>query len=68
TQLDIFRWGHAMARPLVGFLQHPARLQLADDRHSQLHFAHADASGLSIFEEANYRGVMAARRVVDKIG
>ena len=64
TQLDIFRWGHAMARPLVGFLQHPARLQLADDSHPQLHFAHADASGFSIFEEANYRGVMAAKRAI----
>jgi protoporphyrinogen oxidase len=66
-QLDIFRWGHAMARPLVGFLAHSARLQLANGKHPQLHFAHADASGFSIFEEANYRGVMAAMQVVKPV-
>lgn len=67
TQLDVFRWGHAMARPLVGFLQQPARLQLAHGKYSHIQFAHADASGFSIFEEANYRGVMAAMRAIKNL-
>jgi hypothetical protein len=30
--------------------------------------AHADASGLSIFEEAQYHGVRAAERVLERSG
>jgi protoporphyrinogen oxidase len=66
-QIDVFRWGHAMARPLPGFLQSRARLQLADGQHPQLQFAHADASGFSIFEEANYRGVTAAQQALARL-
>ena len=37
-------------------------------RSARLHFAHADVSGLSLFEEANYRGVLAAQRVLQRLG
>jgi hypothetical protein len=37
-------------------------------RRGRLHFAHADASGLSLFEEANDRGVAAAEAVLAAIG
>ena len=66
-RIDVFRWGHAMARPLTGFLQSSARRQLADGQHAQLQFAHADASGFSIFEEANYRGVIAAQNALRRL-
>jgi hypothetical protein len=33
-----------------------------------LQFAHADVSGLSLFEEANYRGVLAAERTLRRLG
>jgi hypothetical protein len=33
-----------------------------------VHFAHSDASGLSLFEEAQYRGVAAAERVLAALG
>jgi hypothetical protein len=29
-----------------------------------IHFAHSDLSGISIFEEAQYRGVLAAQKVL----
>ena len=29
--------------------------------HGKIHVAHSDMSGISIFEEAQYRGIMAAR-------
>ena len=63
SRIDIFRIGHAMARPEPGFLTNPARLGLAARRGS-LFFANSDLSGFSIFEEAQYRGVKAAEQVL----
>jgi hypothetical protein len=63
TRLDLVRWGHAMTRPRPGFVWGEARQRLlrAQDR---VQFAHSDLSGYSVFEEANYRGVLAAERVL----
>lgn len=66
-RIDLFRYGHAMIRPVPGALwggRREALLRLP----SGLHFAHADASGLSLFEEANYRGVLAADRILHRLG
>lgn len=65
-RLDIFRWAHAMAIPTPGFVTHAARQRL-QQLSARMHFAHADASGFSIFEEANYRGVAAAEWAMRKI-
>lgn len=62
-QVDIFRWAHAMVRPQPGFVWGEARRRAADV-HGRIHFAHADLSGYSIFEEAQYRGVAAAEQVL----
>jgi hypothetical protein len=67
TRLDIFRWGHAMVQPRVGFIWGEARRQAARPR-GNIHFAHSDLSGFSIFEEAQYRGVLAAERVLKRLG
>jgi hypothetical protein len=63
SRLDVMRIGHAMVRPTVGAVFSPERqaLKRAQDR---LVFAHSDVSGLSLFEEAQYRGVTAADRVL----
>ena len=66
TRLDIFRWGHAMVRPKPGFLWGGAR-ELAARPIDRLRFAHSDLSGFSIFEEAQYRGVLAAERVLEAL-
>jgi monoamine oxidase len=65
--LDVFRHGHAMIRPLPGVVWSAARQQLAQG-WGRVQFAHADVSGLSLFEEANYRGVLAAERVLVQAG
>ncbi|HYB19809.1 MAG TPA: NAD(P)-binding protein [Thermodesulfobacteriota bacterium] len=65
THLDIFRWGHAMVQPQVGFIWGSARRQAAQPR-GNIYFAHSDLSGFSIFEEAQYRGVLAAERILAK--
>ena len=66
THLDIFRWGHAMVQPRVGFIWGNARRQAAQPR-GNIYFAHSDLSGFSIFEEAQYRGVLAAERILAKL-
>jgi flavin-dependent amine oxidoreductase len=66
SRLDVFRWGHAMVRPRPGFLWGEAR-RLAATSIGNIHFAHSDLSGFSIFEEAQYRGVVAAERVLDAL-
>ncbi len=67
TRLDIFRWGHAMIQPRVGFIWGEAREQAAQPQ-GNIHFAHSDLSGFSIFEEAQYRGILAAERILAKLG
>jgi glycine/D-amino acid oxidase-like deaminating enzyme len=67
SRIDICRMGHAMVRPAPGFLGSPARrrLRAGEDR---LFFAHSDVSGLSLFEEAQHRGVTAADRALAALG
>jgi len=67
TRLDVFRNGHAMRRPTPGSLWGANRRRLADFRSRRLTLAHADLSGFSLFEEAQYRGVLAAKRVLDRL-
>jgi hypothetical protein len=67
TRLDVFRHGHAMIRPTPGSLWGNARRRLTSDWR-RVRFAHADVSGMSLFEEANYRGVLAARRSLRALG
>jgi hypothetical protein len=64
-RLDIFRWGHAMVRPRVGFVWGEASRQ-ARQPHGNLYLAHSDLSGFSIFEEAQYRGILASERILQK--
>jgi hypothetical protein len=66
-ELDVVRHGHAMARPLPGLIWGPARAAFAADG-DRIRFAHADASGFSLFEEAQYRGVLAAERTMKRLG
>lgn len=67
TRLDIFRNAHAMARPVPGLIWGEAR-QLFSVDGERLRFAHADVSGFSLFEEAQYRGVLAAERTLRRLG
>ena len=64
-RLDVFRHGHAMIRPTPGALWGATRAALCQaESSSRLHLAHSDVSGLSLFEEASYRGVIAADKLL----
>jgi len=67
TRLDVCRYGHAMARPTPGTMWHGQRQTLTRP-YGRIQLAHADQSGLSLFEEANYRGVIAAERAMRTLG
>jgi hypothetical protein len=66
-RLDVHRHGHAMIRPLPGVVSDEARAALRKG-WGRVRFAHADLSGLSLFEEANYHGVAAAQASLAALG
>ena len=68
SRIDIMRMGHAMVRPAVGFMSSERRKRLADYRVGNVWFANSDLSGISIFEEAQYRGVRAAEAALRVVG
>jgi hypothetical protein len=63
SRIDIMRMGHAMARPKIGAIFSPERRALTRP-HGRIVFANSDLSGFSVFEEAQYRGVVAAESVL----
>lgn len=65
--IDIWRWGHAMIRPAPGFIWGAAQ-RAAEAARPPFFLAHSDLSGLSLFEEAHYRGTMAAEGAMAHIG
>lgn len=67
TRVDVFRNGHAMVRPTPSLLGSAARAEFMRGKDG-LFFANSDLSGISIFEEAQYRGVEAARGALRRVG
>ena len=65
SRIDIMRMGHAMIRPVPGFLS--ATAEAAKLVRPGLYLANSDLSGLSLFEEAQYRGVTAANQALARI-
>jgi hypothetical protein len=67
SRVDVLRYGHAMARPLPGFLaaRHALWSPASDAR---VLYANSDVSGLSLFEEAQHRGIVAADRAMALLG
>ncbi|MBV8657788.1 MAG: FAD-dependent oxidoreductase [Burkholderiales bacterium] len=64
ARLDVWRWGHAMVRPVVGMLD--GRLDALRQPAGPIMIAHSDLSGMSLAEEAHYWGVRAARWVLNQ--
>jgi hypothetical protein len=62
-RIDYRIWGHGMISPTPGYLSGATRARL-EKSFGRIHFAHTDISGMSLFEEAQYRGVLAAKKVL----
>jgi NAD(P)-binding Rossmann-like domain len=67
SRVDIMRMGHAMIRPAVGAISSDERIRLKR-RDGRILFANSDLSGISIFEEAQFHGVEAARVALRSLG
>ena len=66
VHLDVWLWGHAMVRPIPGFIWGGVRAGLQAPV-GRMVFAHSDLSGISIFEEAYTRGTQAADVLIVKL-
>lgn len=62
--IDVWVWGHGMIAPVPGFVWGNARQQAAQPIDNKVFFAHSDLSGISIFEEAFYQGIKAAKQLL----
>jgi hypothetical protein len=67
-ELLVRRWGHAMVKPVPGFLFGDARAQAQNPPWPNLHIAHSELSGLALFEEACHHGVRAAEKALEGLG
>ena len=61
-RVDLMRYGHAMSVPVPG-LRGSAALHALAQPQRRVHFAHADLSTYSVFEEAMFHGARAAAQV-----
>jgi hypothetical protein len=62
-RIDVALFGHGMTTPTVDFIWGDS-LEKARRSQENVWFAHSDLSGISIFEEAQYRGVLAAEALM----
>jgi protoporphyrinogen oxidase len=62
-RIDVWKWGHAMVRPVPGLIWSSDRKR-ASEPFGRVHFAHSDLSGVGLFEEAQDHGVRAAEEVL----
>jgi Flavin containing amine oxidoreductase len=64
-EINIMIWAHAMVQPLPGIIFGDVRKKLAT-AVGNIHFAHTDIAGISIFEEGFYQGLNAAKDILGK--
>ncbi len=62
--IDIWIWGHGMISPKKNFIHGAVKKQMQQPIDDKIFFAHTDLSGISIFEEAFYQGIKAAKAIL----
>jgi protoporphyrinogen oxidase len=62
-EMDLWVWGHGMVSPGIDYLWSDKRQAMLKPFQG-IEFAHSDMSGISIFEEAQYRGCEAAKKIL----
>lgn len=65
--IDLWPWGHGMIRPSPGYIWGEFRQKLLRNQ-GNIYFAHSDMSGISNFEEAQFRGIEAAKNILAELG
>lgn len=64
--IDLWPWGHGMISPSVGYIWGDTRKRMKES-FGKIYFAHSDMSGISNFEEAQYHGVEAAKKILASV-
>ncbi len=65
--IEVWQWGHGMVRPEVNYLWNKRLKNAPPTANRNIHFAHTDFGGISVFEEAFYQGYRAAESVIDQL-
>lgn len=67
SRIDVMVWGHAMPRPIPGFL---GAKPFEPNRRlgARTSFGHVDLPGMALFEEAQRAGVLAAEELLEVLG
>ncbi|MFN3403810.1 MAG: FAD-dependent oxidoreductase [Cytophagaceae bacterium] len=63
--VDVMVWGHGMISPYPGFIWEKRKSGQMNTFGNKIFYAHSDLSGISIFEEAFYQGINAAKKVLN---
>lgn len=63
SEISLQLWGHAMPRPIPGFLQDKALVHRKELEEKGIYLAHSDLSGLSLFEEAFHAGLKVGKQL-----
>jgi hypothetical protein len=66
SRIDVWIWGHAMSRPTPHALWPTSRVE--ERLPVGVFAAHSDQSGISIFEEAFYQGIVSGEAVLRHLG
>jgi protoporphyrinogen oxidase len=64
-EMNVWIWGHGMIKPGKGFISGSNRIEANRPIGQRVFFAHSDLSGISIFEEAFYKGRKAAEAALN---
>lgn len=65
--MDIWIWGHGMIMPRPNYIWSAERQLAMQNIDNRIFFAHSDLSGISIFEEAFYQGIRAAKEIKNSL-
>ncbi|MCB1178353.1 MAG: NAD(P)/FAD-dependent oxidoreductase [Leptospiraceae bacterium] len=65
-KIDFWVWGHGMISPGINYLWSKEREKMLESFNG-IEFAHSDMSGISVFEEAQFRGCEAAKKILRKV-
>lgn len=65
--IDVWVWGHGMISPQINFVHGDIKKQMQQPIDDKIFFAHTDLSGISIFEEAFYQGIKAAKAILQMV-
>ena len=66
VRYDPFVWGHAMIKPVKGFIWSKEKAAAQKPIDNKIFFAHTDLSGISTFEEAFYQGIRVAKEIINR--